>query len=210
MSSKEEKFSLELSQEEGILLLTSARLLDKLVAGVTIHAQERDELIADIIEKLSLAVTPALATMSDELADAIVDSVLGCDEEQADDDFFCPHDMAERDYVEATTDGGGAFNYPMYAIDSTLPMIERALMTHMAVSVEYYSLARESIDALTLDPLSIIREEGIWRLIAYCHEQDDVMVFRVDRMKDVHETAQHFEAPKNYSLRKHDAFVAYC
>lgn len=207
---KEEKFSLELSQEEGILLLTSARLLDKLVAGVTIHAQERDELIRDIIDKLSLAVTPALATMSNELADAIVDSVLGCDEEQ-DDDFFCPHDMAERDFVEACTDGAGsAFNYPMYSIDQSLPLLERALMTHFAVSVEYYSLARESIDKLTLDPLSILREEGIWRLVAYCHELDDVMVFRVDRMKQVEETSEHFETPPIYSQRKHQAFAVYC
>lgn len=206
----EEKFSLELSQEEGILLLTSARLLDKLVAGVTIHAKERDELIRDIIDKLSLAVSPALATMSDELADAIVDSVLGTDEEQ-DDEFFCPHDISDRDFVEASTDGGGsAFNYPMYSIDTSLPMLEQALITHVAVSVEYYSLARESIDALTLDPLSIMREEGMWRMVAYCHELDDVMVFRIDRMKNVVETTKHFETPKNFSQRKHEPFAAYC
>src|ERR1700727_1653360 len=82
----EEKFSLELSQEEGILLLTGARLLDKLVAGVTIHAKERDELIREIIDKLSLSVSPALASMSDELAEAIVESVLGLEEVVDDDD----------------------------------------------------------------------------------------------------------------------------
>lgn len=206
----EEKFSLELSQEEGILLLTSARLLDKLVAGVTIHAQERDELIRDIIDKLSSAVSPALATMSDELADAIVDSVLGTDEE-SDDEFFCPHELSEREFVEASTDGGGsAFNYPMYSIDGTLPVLERALITHVAVSAEYYSLARESIDTLTLDPLSIVREEGMWRMVAYCHEMDDVMLFRIDRIKSVLETKEHFETPQNFNLRKHEPFAAYC
>jgi WYL domain len=207
---KEDKFSLELSQEEGILLLTSARLLDKLVAGVTIHAQERDELIRDIIDKLSHLVTPALSNMSNELADAIVDSVLGCDEEQ-DDEFFCPHDISERDFVEASTDSGGtAFNYPMYSIDATLPLLERALITHIAVSAEYYSLARESIDPLTLDPLSIIREEGMWRMVAYCHELDDVMIFRVDRIKQVVETAEHFETPLNFHQLKQAPFAAYC
>jgi hypothetical protein len=205
----EEKFSLELSQEEGILLLTSARLLDKLVAGVTIHAQERDELIRDIIDKLSSAVSPALVTMSDELADAIVDSVLGTDEE-SDDEFFCPHELSEREFVEASTDGGSAFNYPMYSIDGTLPVLERALITHVAVSAEYYSLARESIDTLTLDPLSIVREEGMWRMVAYCHEMDDVMLFRIDRIKNVLETKEHFETPQNFNLRKHEPFAAYC
>lgn len=206
----EDKFTLELSKEEGILLLTSARLLDKLVAGVTIHAQERDELIRDIINKLSAAVSPALATMSDELADAIVDSVLGA-EDEGDDDFFCPHDMDERDFIEATSESGdSSFNYPMYATDTTLPLLERALVTHIAVSVEYYSLARESIDALTLDPLSIMREDGMWRVVAYCHELDDVMVFRIDRMKRVIETTKHFETPHNFHQLKHKAFATYC
>lgn len=206
----EDKFSLELSQEEGILLLTSARLLDKLVAGVTIHAQERDELIRDIIDKLSSAVSPALATMSEELADAIVDSVLGTDEEN-DDEFFCPHEISDRDFVEASADdGNSAFNYPMYSIDASLPVLEKSLISHVAVSVEYYSLAREAIDRLTLDPLSIMREEGMWRMVAYCHELDDVMLFRVDRIKTVVETKEHFETPKNFSQRKHERFAAYC
>lgn len=39
-----EKFTLEFTKEEGMLLLTSARLLDKLVAGVTIHAREMNSL----------------------------------------------------------------------------------------------------------------------------------------------------------------------
>ena len=57
-------------------------MLDKLVAGVTIHAKERDELIREIIDKLALSVSPALASMSDELADAIVESVLGFDDHE--------------------------------------------------------------------------------------------------------------------------------
>jgi len=205
----EEKFSLELSQEEGILLLTSARLLDKLVAGVTIHAQERDELIRDIIDKLSAAVSPSLVTMSEELADAIVDSVLGTDEE-TDDEFFCPHEVSDRDFVEASADDNSGFNYPMYSIDGTLPVLEKALITHVAVSAECYSLAREAIDTLTLDPLSIVREDGMWRMVAYCHEMDDVMLFRVDRIKSVVETKEHFETPTNFAQRKHQAFAAYC
>src|ERR1700679_4257622 len=98
--SKDDRFSLVLSQEEGILLLTGARLLDKLVAGVTIHAKERDELIREIIDKLSLSVTPALASMSDELADAIVESVIGY-EDQDDCDLL---DEGSHDFVEVSTE----------------------------------------------------------------------------------------------------------
>ncbi|MBI4532623.1 MAG: hypothetical protein HY711_01650, partial [Candidatus Melainabacteria bacterium] len=49
----EQKFSLELTPEEGILILTGAKLLDKLVAGISIRAKDRDELIKEIIAKIS-------------------------------------------------------------------------------------------------------------------------------------------------------------
>ena len=201
----EDKFSLELSQEEGILLLTGARLLDKLVAGVTIHAKERDELIREIIDKLALSVSPALSSMSDELADAIVESVLGLDE----------HDDGEFDdevsgFIEATTDTSSP-NYPMYAVDKILPVLEKSLVSHRSVSAEYYSFARESVDNLTLNPLTIIREDGLWRMVAYCKEVDDVMVFRVDRIKELNETAQVFETPEVFSRtdNKIQSFATY-
>jgi len=204
----EDKFSLELSQEEGILLLTSARLLDKLVAGVTIHAKDRDELIREIIDKLSNAISPALASMSDELAEAIVDSVLGCDEQ--DDLELLQHHVfreKENEFVEASMEA--PLNYPMYAVDKTLPALEKALISHRAVRVQYYSFARESVDEVTLDPLTIVKEEGLWRMVAYCHEKDEVYVFRVDRIKELKETSHHFETPSNFHQSKHAAFATY-
>jgi hypothetical protein len=186
----EDKFSVELSQEEGILLLTGARLLDKLVAGVTIHARERDELIREIIDKLALSVSPALASMSDELADAIVESVLGYDDH--DDGEFLDDDCHE--FVEATCESNSP-SYPMYAVDKTLPLLEQSLVSHRSVCAQYYSFARESVDRLTLNPLTIIREDGLWRMVAYCKELDDVMVFRVDRIKELEQTQNEFETP---------------
>ena len=199
------KFSLRFSQEEGILLLTSARLLDKLVAGVTIHAKERDELIHEIIDKLSMAISPELATMSDELANAIVESVLGCDEQ--DDIEFCMQD-SEPEFVEATTDGS-TYNFPIYSIEESLPILEKAVNEHQSVSVQYYSFARESVDALTLNPFKVNCEEDVWKMVAYCHELDQALIFRVDRIKEVSETARRFEAPSDLRNAKSNSFAVY-
>jgi len=128
-----DKFSLELSEEEGILLLTSARLLDKLVAGVTIYARERDELIKQIIDKLSGVVSPELSVMSDELAEAIVESVVGCDEM---DDMDCDCDVMEMTRINERSSEPSVLNYPMYSTDRTLPVLERALVTQNVVYVE--------------------------------------------------------------------------
>ncbi|HEY9755730.1 MAG TPA: WYL domain-containing protein [Oculatellaceae cyanobacterium] len=201
------KFSLKFSQEEGILLLTSARLLDKLVAGVTIHAKERDELIHEIIDKLSMAISPELASMSDELANAIVESVLGCDEQ--DDIDFCMQDSeSDPEFVEATPDNA-SYNFPIYSTDLSLPVLQKALKDHHSVSVQYYSFARESVDALTLNPLKVNLDENVWKMVAYCHELDQALIFRVDRIKEVTETARKFEAPKELKNNKSSTFAVY-
>lgn len=202
----EDKFRLELTQEEGVLLLTSARLLDKLVAGVTIHAKDRDELIRDIIKKLGNKVAPQLSVMAEELAEAIVDSVLGLDSE---DDTDFDLSLVEADLIESQSDAQ-LCNYPMYAIDDTLPKLEKALIDHKSVKVKYYSFVRESVDSVTLNPLTILKEDGLWRMIAYCHERRDVLLFRVDRIKEMSVTAQRFETPRDFGSARQVKYPAYC
>ncbi len=230
----DDNFHFELSQEEGMLLLTSARLLDKLVAGVTIHAQDRDELIGEIIDKLARAVRPDMSSMSDELANAILESVLGCDElddvdelnesifEAFDDIEYQMHDtipssllapgefMPQDPRMPTAELFSSATEYPMYCTDSTLPALEQAMIDHTAVKANYYSFARESVDLVTLNPLLMLKEQGLWRMVAYCHEKDEIMIFRVDRIKDLVQTEVHFEAPSNINQLRHTALASYC
>ncbi len=250
-----EKFTLEFTKEEGLLLLTSARLLDKLVAGVTIHAQERDELIKEIIGKLSAMVSIEVSHLSNELADAIVDSVLGEGEMEDDysyvsdalalnmqdtdsfldsyneedlqalrrsiteddhnmmDDINIDYDKLPLDFPKMDSQGAqkdhfarsleldaahyAQIEFPMYATDKTLPVLEKAMINHLSVRVQYYSFLRESVDTVTLNPLIMIKEQGNWRMVAYCHERSEMLLFRVDRIKEMVETADTFEAPNN-------------
>lgn len=191
----EQKFSLDLTPEEGILLLTGARLLDKLVAGISIHARDRDELIRDIITKIANHIPPALSGLSDEIAEAIVESVLGAVDLEEDElaRVAASADMAELEAEESPC------NYPMYPTDKILPVLEQAIVKHQTVRAYYYSFARESVDMVTLNPLAIVKETGLWRMIAFCHERGEVMVFRVDRIKELLETSSYFEVPPNFN-----------
>jgi hypothetical protein len=266
----QDEFHLELTQEEGFLLLTGARLFDKLVAGVTIHSQEKDQLIREVIAKLSQIISPQMEAMSNELADAIVDSVLGVGdlddgdleelelaclesdlEEMMIDEFFNnpppkqlsieglnerleqsdleedfnrirnsdtyskksnkkasntpPFYLEEEEEVFVTDRNtvrkferflaDHTFAYPMYAIEERLPVLERSLVKHNTTSINYYCVERETVDSVTIDPLVLLQEEGLWLVVAYCHERDDILIFRADRMKDVKETAKNFETP---------------
>ncbi len=269
----QDEFHLELTQEEGFLLLTGARLFDKLVAGVTIHSQEKDELIREVITKLSQIISPQMEMMSNELADAIVDSVLGVGdldegdleelelaclesdlEEMMIDEFFNNNPPPKQLSIEGLnerldqTDFEEDFNrirnsdsytkkpskksantppfyleeeeevyvsdrntvrkferfladhtfaYPMYSIEDRLPVLESALVKHNSAAVNYYCVERETVDSVTLDPLVLLQEEGLWLVVAYCHERDDILIFRADRMKDVEETSRNFETPRD-------------
>ncbi len=201
----EQKFSLDLTPEEGILLLTGARLLDKLVAGISIHAKDRDELIREIIAKISNHIPPALSGLSDEIAEAIVESVLGAVELEEDDELA--REAASTDMAELEAEQSPC-NYPMYAIDRTLPLLEQAVISHKTVRAHYYSFARESVDMITLNPLAILKEGGLWKMVAYCHERGEVMIFRVDRIKELLETSRHFEVPPDFNPRRQLPFAS--
>lgn len=213
-----ESFSLTLTNEEGMLLLTSARLLDKLVAGVTIHAQERDQLIKDIIAKLDNQVPPEVSRVAGELADAIVESVL-CEGELDDDYGFLSEEVdlgslevetgKKEKFLRDMASDPAHFDYPMYCTDKTLPVLEKALINHNSVQVHYYSFMREAVDTVTLDPLVIMKEHSLWRMVAYCHEKRDILVFRVDRIKEIAQTKTSFEAPVDVSNLSYNRLPAY-
>jgi len=232
-----ESFLMHLTNEEGMLLLTSARLLDKLVAGVTIHAQERDQLIKDIIEKLDQKVPPEVSRVANELADAIVDSVL-CEGEMEDDygmlseslNFSGEDDLtsiryelgadlesyslddaltSKQKFVRDMASDATLFDFPMYKTDHTLPVLEKALINHHSVQAHYYSFARESVDSVTLDPLVIMKEQNLWRMVAYCHERHEVLIFRVDRIKEIMQTLTSFEAPGDIAKLSYSRLPVY-
>ncbi|MBI1269507.1 WYL domain-containing protein [bacterium] len=303
---------LKLTPEECFLLLTGARLFDRLVAGVTIHAEQKDELIKEIIAKLVDLVPEQLESMSDELADAIVESVLGCDDLEdteleelelafldtdieLNEGFFADQNVrqlsidgleledeilgspreffqnenpwppfeedenplefdlprsgkkryrrretnfnfsqtseSEDDLIPPSSDGAEkasgqrrnakineqlekylveeTFSYPMYPVEQKLPQLEKALLKHLSIQVDYYSVARETVDRINLDPLVILQEDGMWLVVAFCHERDDVLLFRADRMKDIEETGARFETPRDINQLRCKALVAY-
>lgn len=244
----DEIFSLHLTKEQGMMLLTSARLLDKLVAGVTIHSRSRDLVIKEIIELLAGNVSPEVSKVSVELADAILDSVLGVGEEEdedladefallseafsvatGEDDFFPQEkdvqaslnqdikdllrldELKQLSYGFSATDNrdreaqyiDAAPSYPMYSIDQTFPLIEKALAEHISLEAEYYSFAREAVDRVMLNPLVMLKENNLWRMAAYCHERREILIFRVDRFKSVLLGDKVFE-PVNFSQLRYN------
>lgn len=185
----------ELSQEECLVLLTSLRLLDKLVMGMTIHNENQDELIQDLIDKVSQSLPQKMTSVSKSLANAILDSLLT---------------IIYEEYIKNTNQGERPsslmFSHdeedfpPMYSTESTLPQLQSALVNHHQVKVEYYSLAKESVDYLDLNPLTIQAENNLWKMLAFCHQKEEILNFRIDRIKSVETSEQKFNIPINFNI----------
>ncbi len=194
----------ELSQEECLVLLTSLRLLDKLVMGMTIHNENQDELIQNLIDKVSQSLPQKMTSVSKSLANAILDSLLT---------------IIYEEYIKNTNPGEKPSSLmfthdeedfpPMYSTESTLPQLQSALVNHHQVKVEYYSLAKESVDYLDLNPLTIQADNNLWKMLAFCHQKEEILNFRIDRIKSVETSEQKFNIPINFNINSVNEYSFY-
>ena len=194
----------ELSQEECLVLLTSLRLLDKLVMGMTIHNENQDELIQNLITKVSQSLPQKMTTVSKSLSNAILDSLLTIIYEE----YLKNADVQNKAQSLNLNFSEDDFP-PMYSTDSTLPQLQSALVNHDQVKVEYYSLAKESVDSLDLNPLTIIAENNLWKMLAFCHQKEEILNFRIDRIKSVETCNQKFNIPINFNLESNSQYAFY-
>ncbi len=194
----------ELSQEECLVLLTSLRLLDKLVMGMTIHNENQDELIQNLITKVSQSLPQKMTTVSKSLSNAILDSLLTIIYEE----YLKNADVQNKAQSLNLNFSEDDFP-PMYSTDSTLPQLQSALVNHDQVKVEYYSLAKESVDSLDLNPLTIIAENNLWKMLAFCHQKAEILNFRIDRIKSVETCNQKFNIPINFNLESNSQYAFY-
>ncbi|MBI2168441.1 MAG: WYL domain-containing protein [Actinobacteria bacterium] len=64
------------------------------------------------------------------------------------------------------------------------------------LEIDYYSFGRDAVTTRRVDPLAVVSMRGNWYLAAYCHQAADERLFRVDRIRAVRQTGEHFEAPR--------------
>lgn len=84
------------------------------------------------------------------------------------------------------------------AVDSTLiTKIASAIEAQQELEMQYQNY-KGVISQRTIQPLALIRNEGIWFLAAYCLWRQDNRLFRVDRVQAAHMTQTTFEAPTHF------------
>ena len=62
------------------------------------------------------------------------------------------------------------------------------------IEIDYWSAGRDELTTRRIDPEVAFFAMGEWYLSAYCHRADDERMFRVDRIRALRPTGEHFDA----------------
>ncbi|CAN5807098.1 YafY family protein [soil metagenome] len=73
--------------------------------------------------------------------------------------------------------------------------LREAATSHRVVAITYTSLARGQTTERAVEPWSVFASLGNWYLVGYCRLARDERIFRVDRIRQVSVTDDHFVPP---------------
>jgi predicted DNA-binding transcriptional regulator YafY len=182
---------LRLSLDEAVILLIGVRLLGEMVESIEINGEAHERLIPSLLDKIGTVVPEDLSKITQEIVEDILVSNIdelsgGSEKRQAQDD--------EEEYPS-----------PMYAIETTLPVLVEAIEQGATIDVSYYSMADEEMRRQRLDPYGIRQVGDLYWLVAYSHEREEKGVYRVDRIKELAKTDGRFSRPHAFRI---DEFFA--
>jgi predicted DNA-binding transcriptional regulator YafY len=90
-----------------------------------------------------------------------------------------------------------------------LTPVDTALITDLASAIQQrlqvamqYQNYQQIRSQRTVQPLGLVRAEGIWHLSAYCLSRQDFRLFHVDRISRAHLTQTTFEFPANFNAER--------
>jgi proteasome accessory factor C len=61
------------------------------------------------------------------------------------------------------------------------------------IEIDYYTFGRDELTTRRIDPRAVFVASGQWYVDAFCHRADDDRLFRVDRVRGVRPTGEHFD-----------------
>ena len=61
------------------------------------------------------------------------------------------------------------------------------------VEIDYYTFGRDELTTRRIDPRAVFAAAGQWYVDAFCHRAGDDRLFRVDRVRGVRTTGEHFD-----------------
>ncbi|MHB1139740.1 MAG: helix-turn-helix transcriptional regulator [Microthrixaceae bacterium] len=77
-----------------------------------------------------------------------------------------------------------------------LAAVQEAVADRRRVAIDYYSYGRGGASSRSIDSYRVLSNEGHWYVIGWCHTANGERLFRIDRIRSVEPTGEHFEPPE--------------
>src|SRR4051794_12737436 len=74
-----------------------------------------------------------------------------------------------------------------------LERLQDAAADDERVEIDYFSFARDEMTTRVIDPWRVFHAFGAWYVAAWCHRATAERLFRVDRVRAVRDTGEHFD-----------------
>jgi predicted DNA-binding transcriptional regulator YafY len=82
-------------------------------------------------------------------------------------------------------------------------VLETAVRKRLRIRVRYFSLSGGKVETREIDPYSLLFRRHAWYLIGFCHLRGQLRTFRVERIRSLSLTGEHFIRPADFSLEEH-------
>ena len=96
------------------------------------------------------------------------------------------------DKLDGTLGGRGGIAVDVGASDQ-VERLQDAAAADERVEIDYFSFARDEMTTRVIDPWRVFHAFGAWYVAAWCHRAEAERLFRVDRVRAVRDTGEHFD-----------------
>jgi predicted DNA-binding transcriptional regulator YafY len=67
----------------------------------------------------------------------------------------------------------------------------------------YWTASRNETGCRVIDPYHLASIDGDWLLVAHCHRREDVLMFALSRIRELHETGDTFDRPTDFCINNY-------
>ncbi|MGC5328328.1 helix-turn-helix transcriptional regulator [Brevibacillus sp. SYSU BS000544] len=84
--------------------------------------------------------------------------------------------------------------------DRIMEKIIEAIIKEVTIICQYYTMSREDLTNRMIDPYYLVPRGGYLYIIGFCHEREDIRVFRLNRFRSIELTAKRFYIEDGFEI----------
>lgn len=113
----------------------------------------------------------------------------------------------KREYLEALQNSVAMYPRPAHMNsgdnETHLTEVQRCVATREVLRIEYHAFHSDKYSERLVEPLGLLYYGNFWHIIAYCRLRTGFRDFRLDRVRRLRMTGEHFAERPGFSLKRY-------